>query len=139
MDELTPASAAGTSKPSPGIGSAASFADLVREGAAVLRYQARQVEAICRSAREVSLAGHKILAANTPVLQSEVGEELARGRPFGATWCVRADGKTSWSLRSREGGIDVSEVARRFGGGGHRQAAAFEAWANWHTESEVNP
>jgi predicted metal-dependent hydrolase len=31
-----------------------------------------------------------------------------------------------WSLRSRDGGVDVSEVARAMGGGGHRNAAGFE-------------
>ncbi len=36
-------------------------------------------------------------------------------------------GKTAWSLRSTEEGIDVSEIAKRHGGGGHRNAAGFRA------------
>ena len=47
-------------------------------------------------------------------------------RPFGACWFERQDGKRQWSLRSREGGVDVSEVAKRRGGGGHKNAAGFE-------------
>lgn len=31
----------------------------------------------------------------------------------------------SYSLRSREGGVDVSEIAKQFGGGGHKHAAGF--------------
>lgn len=101
--------------------------DRVECGAAILRYQAQLVESICGAAREVDLDGHKILAVNTSCLFSEVAERLASGRPFGAAWFVRSDGKTQWSLRSRDGGIDVSEVAKRHGGGGHRAAAGFEA------------
>jgi hypothetical protein len=50
--------------------------------------------------------------------------ELAEHAPFAAAFWF--DGK-QWifSLRSREGGTDVSEVARGFGGGGHKHAAGF--------------
>jgi uncharacterized protein len=107
----------------PGCGAWDTFVDA---GSAILRYQAQQVEAICATAREVDLDGHKVLAANAPVLISEVAGRLAEGRPFGASWFVRSDGKQQWSLRSRDGGVDVAEVARRRGGGGHRNAAGFE-------------
>lgn len=39
---------------------------------------------------------------------------------------IREDGKTKVSLRSR-GEADVERVARRYGGGGHKNAAGFEA------------
>lgn len=99
---------------------------IVREGEAILRYQDRQVERLCKQATEVPIGGHKVLAVNTSTNISEVAEKLAEGRPFGAAWFVRADGKRVWSLRSTPKGIDVSEVARAFGGGGHRNAAGFE-------------
>jgi len=108
---------------------ACDFADarpwLVSEGAAVLRYQTQLVDSICRGAREAEVGGHVVMAANTSVLFSEVAEKLAEGRPFGAAWFLRRDGKRQWSLRSR-GGVDVAEVARAYGGGGHRNAAGFE-------------
>lgn len=100
---------------------------LIGEGEAILRYQDQLVDSICRGAREVEMDGCKILAANTSVLFSEVAGKLSEGRPFGAAWFERADGKTQWSLRSRNDGNDVSEVARRRGGGGHRNAAGFES------------
>lgn len=37
---------------------------------------------------------------------------------FGAAWAVR--------LRSMDGGVDVSAVARGYGGGGHAHAAGFK-------------
>lgn len=98
----------------------------VDAGAAILRYQSQQVDSICANAREVELDGYKVLAVNTSVLFSEVAGKLAEDRPFGAAWFERGDGKIQWSLRSRDGGVDVSEVAKRRGGGGHRNAAGFE-------------
>jgi len=35
-----------------------------------------------------------------------------------------------FSLRSQEGGIDVSEIAIKFGGGGHKHAAGFKVDRN---------
>lgn len=102
------------------------FAALVGEGAAILRYQDQLVEGICKAAVEQTLGGHRVLAVNTCVLISEVASKLAEGRPFGAAWFQRSDGKRQWSLRSRDGGVDVSEIARAHGGGGHRNAAGFE-------------
>ena len=39
---------------------------------------------------------------------------------------MRADGRWQFSLRS-EGEFDVSAVAQQYGGGGHRNAAGFNA------------
>jgi bifunctional oligoribonuclease and PAP phosphatase NrnA len=55
-------------------------------------------------------------------LRSVEGAELValvRELPNGATAARKG------SLRSRPGGVDVSEIARGFGGGGHRRAAGF--------------
>ena len=65
-----------------------------------------------------------MLNASTNV--SEIGNELCRvypDAPFSATYCDRK-GVRSWSLRS-VGDFDVSEVARRYNGGGHRNSAGF--------------
>jgi uncharacterized protein len=100
--------------------------DLISEGGAILRREQQIIDQHVSFAREIDLDGHKILAVNSTVLFSEIAGELAKGRPFGAAWFIRQDGKRVWSLRSRDGGIDVSEVAKRHGGGGHFAAAGFE-------------
>lgn len=49
--------------------------------------------------------------------------------PYCLAWRVRKDGSVSVSLRSTEGraeAIDVSELAKMYGGGGHKHAAGFE-------------
>lgn len=96
------------------------------EGEGILRREKQIVDAHVGFAREMELDGHKILAVNATVLTSEIAGELAKGRPFGACFFERADGCKIWSLRSAEDGIDVSDVAKRHGGGGHPHAAGYE-------------
>jgi oligoribonuclease NrnB/cAMP/cGMP phosphodiesterase (DHH superfamily) len=106
----------------------ASHTLLAEQGRHILRFQDKLVEQGVRHAREVTLAGHKVLAANTPYFYSEIAGALAEGRPFGVCWTQLDDGRFRFDLRSREGGIDVSEVAKQYGGGGHKQAAGFKTW-----------
>jgi oligoribonuclease NrnB/cAMP/cGMP phosphodiesterase (DHH superfamily) len=96
------------------------------EGGAILRREQQIVDTHVRFAREIELDGHKVLCVNATVLISEIAGALAKDRPFGVCWFERSDGKRAYSLRSREGGIDVSEIAKRHGGGGHRNAAGYE-------------
>lgn len=96
------------------------------EGAAIRRAERQIVDTHVRNAREREIDGHRVLAVNATVLFSEIAGELAKGRPFGACYFDRADGKRQWSLRSDENGIDVSALARAHGGGGHVRAAGFE-------------
>jgi uncharacterized protein len=103
-----------------------SFTDLVPVGRAVLRRDEQIVADHVRHAREIILAGHRVLAVNATVLVSEIAGELAKGRRFGVCYFDRHDGVRVWSLRSDENGLDVSEIARSLGGGGHPRAAGFE-------------
>ena len=73
------------------------------------------------------LGGEHVPVANClPQFASDVGHELAKLAPFSATYYDTAD-KRKFSLRSSQDGRDVSLVATRFGGGGHKHAAGF--WA----------
>ncbi len=105
---------------------AAGLPPLIAQGKAVLTYEDRIIDIGKALSREVQIAGHRVMASNIPYLQSEVGEALAQERPFSVCWHTKADGRVQFSLRSRDPwGIDVSEVAKSFGGGGHKQAAGF--------------
>lgn len=58
---------------------------------------------------------------------SEVVGRLAKGRAFAVGW-FRLDAETFvYSLRSDENGMDVSEIAKSLGGGGHARAAGFKS------------
>jgi hypothetical protein len=86
----------------------------------------QQIELAIKHAALVNLAGYRVYAVNSTVNFSEVAGELAKKGPFGVVWFVRSDGKYQYSLRS-EGDFDVSAIAKSFGGGGHKNAAGFEA------------
>jgi hypothetical protein len=71
--------------------------------------------------------------ANLPyTLTSDAGHLLAKGRgtderpefPFAGCYWDTPDGRV-FSLRSAKGGVDVGEVAKQYGGGGHRNASGF--------------
>lgn len=103
--------------------------NFVNSGSAIMRREKQIIDDHVRHAREIVLLDHKILSVNATTLFSDIAGELAKGRPFGAAWFVRSDGKCQWSLRSDKDGLDVSEIAKHFGGGGHQHAAGFETLA----------
>jgi len=66
-----------------------------------------------------------IPAASLPyTLTSDAGHLMAQGEPFAACYWDTPEGRV-FSLRSTEDGVDVSEVAKQYGGGGHKHAAGF--------------
>lgn len=102
--------------------------DGMLKGAAMLEYEEALVENIARGAHRVSLwmndDDHHVYAVNTPTLVSEVGHLLATKHKVGMTYHFDADGHWKFSLRS-DGTVDVSAIAKAFGGGGHTAAAGF--------------
>ena len=53
------------------------------------------------------------------------GNIMSIGEPFAASYYDVKDGRI-YSLRSQPEGIDVSEIAKAMGGGGHKHAAGFK-------------
>jgi oligoribonuclease NrnB/cAMP/cGMP phosphodiesterase (DHH superfamily) len=98
----------------------------VLEGAAIRRAERAIVDTHVRNAREIDMDGHRVMSVNATVLFSEIAGELAKGKPFGACYFDRHDGKRQWSLRSDDNGVDVSAIAKAHGGGGHAHASGFE-------------
>lgn len=100
--------------------------DAARLGVGADAYKNMFVEKLCKHARRVSFAGYDdIPIVNTPYVGvSEVVGALAETSLFAVGWFQRGDGRVAVSLRSR-GDFDVSEIAKRFGGGGHKSAAGY--------------
>lgn len=70
--------------------------------------------------------GYNTAVANLPYLNcSEVGNELAKTHAVSLTYFERADQIIQFSLRSI-GDIDVSVIAKKYEGGGHKNAAGFQ-------------
>ena len=100
---------------------------LRQEGIALERKQRKDIaEIIATGSHLITIAGHTVPACNVPSpWASDAGHLLAQGHPFAA--CFWIDGeRIAFSLRSAPDGLDVSEIAKRFGGGGHPHAAGFK-------------
>ena len=98
----------------------------VLRGTLVQQYRTKCVERIVSTnAYEVDFDGHRVPALTTELFHAEAGRVLALGRPFSVVWRIRANGPYV-SLRSAPGGVNVSELAARYGGGGHEHAAGFK-------------
>jgi oligoribonuclease NrnB/cAMP/cGMP phosphodiesterase (DHH superfamily) len=103
---------------------------LIAEGEPILRGYRKSVGQLCAQEYMQEIAGFTVPVVNAPYqFASDVAQELLQRHPeaaFAAAWFRRADGKRQYSLRSRDNRQDVSEIAKVFGGGGHRNAAGFE-------------
>lgn len=108
----------------------------VREGEAIRRFQRQQIDASVTHAVDINFPlvpgsndFRQVKIVNTTVNHSEVAEELylRYDVPFTVTWFYREeDGKFVYSLRSNRG-VDVSQIAKAYGGGGHPAASGFES------------
>lgn len=107
--------------------SAAPIDRLITEGTALTRAHNKTVDQIVRSnPRMMVIGGHNVCVRNVaPQFQSDVGNITAKGAPFSAMYQDTAEGRI-FSLRSVDGGLDVSEIAKQYGGGGHKHAAGFK-------------
>jgi uncharacterized protein len=99
---------------------------LIKEGGSIQRYYRTLIESTKGHAYFSNIGGHRVPVVNASLfMSSEVAGELAEGHPFAAVYAESED-RVIWSLRSRApDGIDVSEIAKQFGGGGHKHAAGF--------------
>lgn len=100
--------------------------ELIVEGRVISRYTQKVInELIATGSHETILDGHTVPALNVPYMfASDAGHILCEGREFSMTyWYV--GGRKNVSLRSDENGLDVADVAKKFGGGGHPHAAGF--------------
>jgi len=106
---------------------ASEAATLATEGKAIERKHFKDInELLGVTRREMVIGGHRIPVANLPyTMSSDAGHELAKGQPFGACYWDTPDGRV-FSLRSTDEGLDVSEIAKQYGGGGHRNASGFK-------------
>ena len=104
----------------------AEAATLAADGFAIERKHFKDIrELLGVTTRDMVIGGHLVPVANLPyTMSSDAGHELAQGRPFAACYWDTPEGRV-FSLRSNDDGVDVAEVAKRYGGGGHRNAAGF--------------
>ncbi len=101
--------------------------NVIGQGEAILRYQEQSIKKHMSRAWIETLSDFSIPVVNCTdkSIVSELGHRMAEKEVFSAIFVDTKDVRT-WSLRSQESGRDVSEVAKRLGGGGHKHAAGFK-------------
>lgn len=111
---------------------------LATEGAAIERKHFKDIaELLGVVTRPMSIGGYIVQVANLPyTYTSDAAHQLAIGRVFGACYWDTPQGRV-FSLRSTDDGIDVSDIAKLYGGGGHRNAAGFRVSFEQAREFEV--
>lgn len=99
---------------------------VVRMGAAIEKKHHKDVRELATALkRRMTIGGHEVWAASLPyTLTSDAGHLMAKGEPFAACYWDTPEGRV-FSLRSTDEGLDVSEIAKQYGGGGHRNASGF--------------
>ena len=96
-------------------------------GAAIERKHHKDVAelvAVCK--RRMVIGAYDVPVASLPyTLVSDAAHLMAQGEPFAACYWDTAEGRV-FGLRATDEGVDVSEVAKQYGGGGHAKAAGFK-------------
>lgn len=101
------------------------FKECVRSGEDILRYEEKMVrDLVADGAEKVRFEGYEVYAINSPVLHSELGNILAEKKPPMAIIWRRQNRGWKVSLRS-VGNFNVSKIAEKYGGGGHKNASGF--------------
>lgn len=109
---------------------------VIEAGNAVLAYQGQSVRRTCERARPGRLHALPCVIVNCTSEISEVGNALALTHTFAAMWFQDDTGGYVYSLRSSANNpahVDVSAIAKLFGGGGHKHAAGFRVLEPVHS------
>ena len=99
----------------------------IEQGKLIQKYEDRVIEDIVSSNKEsVIFEGHEVYAVNAPhFFASQMGNFLCKEKPPLAIVWQWSGGEINVSLRS-DSTVDVSEIAKKYGGGGHKAAAGFK-------------
>ncbi len=101
---------------------------IVEDGGIVLKYMTQYNKKYAKScAFETEIEGLKCLAINKMLANSQLFDAIWDNKIFDAMVAFGwRNGHWAVSLYTDKKNVDVSLVAKRFGGGGHKQAAGFQ-------------
>lgn len=100
-------------------------------GAAIERKHHKDIAELVKVCkRRMTIGGVDVPVASLPyTLVSDAAHLMAQGEPFAACYWD-TENERIFGLRSTDAGIDVSEIAKQYGGGGHIHAAGFKVARN---------
>lgn len=96
-------------------------------GAAIERKHHKDVAELVKVCqRRMVIANYSVPVASLPyTLVSDAAHLMAQGEPFAACYWDTEEGRV-FGLRAADDGVDVSEIAKEYGGGGHAKSAGFK-------------
>lgn len=103
-------------------------ASIVEKGRSIISYKKAQINMHLQNSKIIDFMGYSVPVVNcsSKHLVSELGHVMAVGKPFSVSWHYNHQTDTfTLSFRS-DNGVDVSEIAKMLGGGGHKNAAGTE-------------
>lgn len=110
--------------------------DAINRGKYILAYSKTVIKKICEKAQRKKWHGKSALVVNSSHWQSEIGNKLSQDCDIAIIWYYsHTEKKTCVSCRAFHEEIDVTEIARVYGGGGHKKAAGFNLPEGVHIES----
>ena len=102
------------------------FDDSVKRGSYILAYSKTVIKKVCDKAVSKKMNGHHVMVVNSSHWMSEIGAKLAPDCDFALIWFYdHNDSMIKVSMRAFHDHVDVSEIAKKFKGGGHKKAAGF--------------
>tara|TARA_Y100000593_G_C4233670_1_gene298342 strand:- start:88 stop:918 length:831 start_codon:yes stop_codon:yes gene_type:complete len=100
--------------------------EMIHRGRLLLEYKNYNVARIADTAQLRKFCDHNALVVNSSIWMSEIGSDLSRECDVVFIWSWSHKRKVHRvSLRSFYEHVDCSELAKKFGGGGHKKAAGF--------------
>jgi len=112
------------------------FDDAVKRGSYILAYSKTVIKKVCDKATKRTYKEYDVMVVNSSHWMSEIGATLAKDCDFAMIWYYDHDAcMYKVSLRAFHDTMDVSEIAKSFGGGGHRKAAGFVLPKSKHPDS----
>ena len=116
------------------------FDDACKRGSYILAYSKTVVKKVADQATLRTWNGKKVYIVNSSHWMSEIGSRLSPECDFAVIWYFDHERqKYRVSLRSFHEDTDVSEIAKRFGGGGHKKAAGFTLSKKEHIDDIFTP
>lgn len=112
-----------------GPGSSHISSDFIFTGSSIKRYVDKQNEAAKKSMiEEVMFEGHVFLAANMQGINLSFFSMFDPTKHYGVICYTRRHGKWYSTLFTSREDADMSKIAARFGGGGHKNAAGWNGF-----------
>ncbi len=97
---------------------------MIEQGRLALEFQKKTLQQGLKNSFAIQFHGHKTLVVNWNLEASDMGEYIYTEKGYEVALMFYYTGK-EWNFSLRSDKVDVSEIAKKYGGGGHPGASGF--------------